>query len=956
MIGCVTLSDCLHLLFGNRKTVSLPLIRTKKRMNSSSKTLYLLDAYALIFRAYYAFIRNPRVNSKGLNTSAIFGFTNSLLEIIAKEKPDHLAVAFDPSGPNFRHNLYPDYKAHREATPEDIKTAVPYIQAMLKAMRIPVLVVPGYEADDVIGTLAKMSEETGYKVFMVTPDKDYAQLVSENIMMYKPKSNGNETELWGPKEVCEQFEISHPDQVIDILGLWGDSADNIPGCPGIGEKKAKQLIQEFGSIQGVYAHIDTQKGKQKENLIAFKDQVFLSRKLATIDIQVPLEFDEQSLAMEKPDMAALKILFEELEFRTLMQRMQELFNPQPAAFSGDLFSQAGIAISPAPDTSLLDTSESIPHQYHLIDNPMALISLIMDLSTQKVFCMDTETTSLQPLDAELVGLSFCWKAHEAYYVPVPADRAEAQALIEQFRPVFEDEHILKIGQNIKYDLLVLRNYHLEVKGLLFDTMVAHFLLHPSLKHNMDFMAETHLKYKPISIETLIGSKEKGQGSMRHVAIDHIKEYAAEDADITFQLYSQFKEKIEVSNLKELFYNIEMPLIPVLAEMEHTGVKLNAPALDDYAVLLRQQIAELEKQIQELAGMPFNIASPKQVGEVLFEHLKIDREAKKTKTGQYSTNEETLQKLKDAHPVVVAILEYRGLVKLLNTYVETLPKLIHSSTGRVHTSYNQTIVVTGRLSSTNPNLQNIPIRDENGREIRKAFGVSDNQHIFLSADYSQVELRLMAHFSEDTHLMEAFKQGMDIHSTTASKIFKVPVNQVTTDMRRKAKTANFGIIYGISAFGLADRLNIPRKEAKEIIDGYFENFPGVKQYMDRCISGARETGYVETLFGRRRQLDDIHSRNSVVRGIAERNAINAPIQGTAADVIKLAMIDIHKQIKTRELKSKMILQVHDELNFEVYKPELEEMQTIVRTSMENACALKVPLIAETGTGQNWLEAH
>ncbi|MGV8828468.1 MAG: DNA polymerase I [Breznakibacter sp.] len=926
-------------------------------MSDSKNEVYFLDAYALIYRAYYAFIRNPRINSKGLNTSAIFGFTNSLLEVLTKGKPEYLAVAFDPAGLNFRHNLYPQYKANREATPEDIKLAVPYIKKILNAMHIPILEKEGFEADDVIGTMAKKAEQAGYKVFMVTPDKDYAQLVSENIKIYKPKSNGNDIEIWGVQEVCDHFEVQEPIQVIDILGLWGDAADNIPGCPNIGEKKAKALIKEYGSIDGVYQNIEQQKGKQKENLATYEAQVKLSRQLATIDINVPIDFNQEDIKVDRPDSKELTRIFEELEFRTLITRIEDHFGMrQQAAPMGDLFAQAGINIPQTIDYSSFKTANNTDHNYYLIDNEMALTSLIMDLSVQKSFCFDTETTSLETTNAELVGISFSWKAHEAYYIPIPKEREAALEITEALRPVFEDRQIKKVGQNIKYDLLVLKNYNIDLKGELFDTMIAHFLLYPGLKNGMDFMAETYLHYRPISIEELIGKKGAQQGKMRDVTHEKIKEYAAEDADITWQLYEIFEPKLQESHIKDLFYNIEMPLVKVLADMEHTGVKIDDKALNIYAEVLKKQIAELEIKIQEIAGIPFNIASPKQVGEVLFDRLKIDKEAKKTKTGQYSTNEETLQKLKDAHPIVEAILEHRGLVKLLNTYVEALPKLINTTTERIHTSYNQTIVVTGRLSSTNPNLQNIPIRDESGKEIRKAFTASDEQHIFLSADYSQVELRLMAHFSEDKHLIEAFRQGEDIHTATAAKVFKVPAAEVTPDMRRKAKTANFGIIYGISAFGLAERLNIPRKEAKEIIDGYFENFPGVKNYMDACISKAREEGYVETLFGRRRQLDDINSRNSIVRGVAERNAINAPIQGTAADIIKIAMIDINQEMNSLNLKSKMILQVHDELNFDVCQEELETMKELVKRCMENACALKVPLTADMGIGKNWLEAH
>lgn len=924
-------------------------------MNNSKNELYLLDAYALIYRAYYAFIRNPRINSKGLNTSAIFGFTNSLLEVLSKSNPDHIAVAFDPSGPTFRHEMFDQYKANREATPEDIKIAVPYIKKILGAMHIPILEKQGYEADDVIGTIAKKAEAAGYNVFMVTPDKDYAQLVSPNIKIFKPKSNGNDIEIWGEKEVCENFEIERPLQVIDILGLWGDSADNIPGCPGIGEKKAKALIAEFKSIDGIYENIETQKGKQKENLINFKEQVKLSYQLATIDTNVPIEFIQEDLKVEKPDMQSLNEIFAELEFKTLMTRIESLFGQKQPTSTGDLFAQAGVEIETTNTPLKLRSAQDTPHNYYLIDNEMALMSLIIGLGSQPAFCFDTETTAIEATEAELVGMSFSWQSGEAYYIPFPADRGEAMKIIESLRPVFEDDKIIKVGQNIKYDLLVLKNYGLEVGGQMFDTMIAHFLLHPGMKNGMDYMAETHLGYKTIHIDDLIGKKGKEQLNMRNVPIETIKEYAAEDADITWQLYELFKPKLQGGALEKLFFEIEMPLVAVLTEMEHTGVKINSDSLNQYSLILKEQIASLDLKIQEIAGIPFNTASPKQVGEILFDRLKIDKDAKKTKTGQYSTNEETLQKLKNAHPIVEMILDLRGLQKLQGTYVEALPKLINPRTGRIHTSYNQTVVVTGRLSSTNPNLQNIPIRDENGKEIRKAFTAGDN-NLFLSADYSQVELRLMAHFSEDGHLIEAFNRGDDIHRATAAKIFKVTQDEVTSDMRRKAKTANFGIIYGISAFGLSERLNISRSEAKEIIDGYFESFPGVKRYMDECIAKARETGYVETLFGRRRQLDDINSRNAVVRGMAERNAINAPIQGTAADIIKIAMINIFKRFNELQLKSKMILQVHDELNFDVVPEELERVKKTVTECMEKAYRLKVPLVADIGTGANWLEAH
>ncbi len=932
-------------------------IRNQQNMSTETekKDLYLLDAYALIFRAYYAFIRNPRINSKGFNTSAIFGFTNSLLEILTKENPSHIAVVFDPSGPTFRHEEYPEYKANRDATPEDIKKSVPYIKQVIEAMNIPVIVKDGYEADDVIGTLSAKASEKGYKTYMVTPDKDYAQLVKDNVFMYKPRSKGGGIDIWGIDQVKENFEVESPIQVIDILALWGDAADNIPGCPGVGEKRAKDMIKNYGSIDGIYENIDQLKGKQKENMINFKDQVKLSYHLATICLDVPVELDEKALEREKPNLEAVSKLFEELEFKNLLSRVSNLYGSKPA--QGSLFDMPVETSTEQPEIqSSFKTINDIAHHYYLVDNEMKLASLKAELSVQPRFCFDTETTSVHAMEAELVGMSFSWKAHEAYYVPVPAGKDEALKLVAGFKEIFDDTQIIKVAQNLKYDMLVLKNYGINIEGPFFDTMVAHHLLYPGHKNGMDYMSETYLNYSPITYETVVGSKGKNQKNMRDIEPALVRDYAAEDADVTLQLAEKFEKELQESDVKELFENIEMPLVKVLADMEFEGVRIDDKALADYAEQLKTTIAQLEKSITDLAGKEFNIASPKQVGEILFEHLAIDDKAKKTKSGQYSTNEETLQKLKDRHEIIPAILEYRGLVKLLNTYVEALPKLINTSTQKIHTSYNQTTVVTGRLSSTNPNLQNIPIRDEYGKEIRKAFTASDDKHQFLSADYSQVELRLMAHFSKDEHLIAAFNRGEDIHAATAAKIFKVPLEEVDSDMRRKAKTANFGIIYGISAFGLADRLTIPRKEAKEIIDGYFESFPGVKQFMDDCIAKAREKGYVETLHHRRRDLSDINSRNGVVRGVAERNAINAPIQGTAADIIKQAMVNIHKHFVVENLSSKMILQVHDELNFDVVESEMDKVKEIVKQEMEHAIKLSVPLDVDMGTGQNWLEAH
>lgn len=922
-------------------------------MAEETKRLYLLDAYALIFRAYYAFIKNPRVNSKGLNTSAIFGFFNSLLEILGKENPTHIAVAFDPAGPTFRHEMYHEYKAHRDETPEDIRKAVPIIKQLLEAMNIAVVQVPNYEADDVIGTMSRIAYDNGFETYMVTPDKDYAQLVNDKVFMCKPGSGGSGLEVLGKSEVASLFGVDEPIQVVDILGLWGDSADNIPGCPGIGEKKAKDIVSKYKSIEGIYEHIDEFTGKQKENLLAFRQQVELSKVLAKIHTEVPVEWDEQRMLAQKPNFDVLNPLLDELEFKTLASRIRDMYAPVPPV-QGSLFDIP--AAQPDAVSHQYKTIHDTPHQYFLVDNDMAVLSLVAELSVQPEFCFDTETTGLDVYGSELVGMSFSWEPGVAYYVPVPSKPTEASALLMSFKSVFEDESILKIGQNIKFDYMMLMQYGIEVKGAFFDTMVAHHLINPGLRHNMDFLAETYLNYRPVSIDELIGKKGKGQLNMRQVNVEVAKDYAAEDADITLQLKYKLKVELEKQGLTGFFNLVEMPLVRVLASMEMEGVRIDAAELAAYSVQLTQRIESLEREILELAGEPFNIASPKQVGDVLFEKLRIDPNAKKTKTGQYSTDEETLQKLKDKHPVVAKILDHRGLKKLLSTYVDALPALINKKTDRLHTSYNQAIVVTGRLSSTNPNLQNIPIRDEEGREIRKAFTARDVEHVFLSADYSQVELRLMAHFSQDPHLIEAFNKGEDVHAATASRIFNVPLGEVTSDMRRKAKTANFGIIYGISSFGLAERLNIGRSEAKALIDGYFENFPGVKKFMESCVSDARQKGYVSTLSGRKRYLPDIDSRNAVVRGVAERNAINAPIQGTAADIIKEAMVKIASAFEQQGVRSKMILQVHDELNFDVRKDEVEKVREIVKSCMENAVTISVPLEVEIGVGANWLEAH
>ena len=917
--------------------------------------LFLLDAYALIYRSYFAFIKNPRFNSKGLNTSTMLGFVNSLEMLLNKENPTHIAVVFDVHAPTFRHEMYKEYKGTRDEMPEDIRKAIPWVRKIIEAYNIPILEKAGFEADDVIGTLAKKGEKEGYQVFMMTPDKDYAQLVSENIFMYKPGRAGNDVEIWGVEEVKKKFEIDTPDQVIDILGLMGDTADNIPGCPGIGPKTAMKLISTYHSVDGIYEHLDELKGKQKENLATHEAQVRLSRKLVEIIQDVPVEFDEKSLTKDAPNIEELREIFNELELRTLAQKLGATKQPAQISFEqGTLFGS-----SEEPEQVMrkdLTNIETTPHTYYLIENAMQRASLRAELSVQNEFCFDTETTGLDTHSAELVCLSFSYKKGEAYCVTLPQKRDEAQKVVEEFRLVFEDENVGKIGQNIKFDILMLKHYGVEVKGPIYDTMIAHYLIQPELRHNLDYLCETYLGYQKVETENLIGKKGKKQQSMRQVPVEKLKNYACEDADLTFQLKLGIDPELDKTGVRSVFNEIEMPLIPVLADMEMAGVSLNTNELDIFAEKLRQQIIELEKEIIELAGESFNLSSPKQLGPILFEKLKIDSKGKKTKTKQYSTAEEVLSKLVDKHPIIPKILEFRGLKKLLSTYVEALPLLINAKTGKLHTSYNQAIAATGRLSSTNPNLQNIPIRDENGREIRKAFTASDDQHVFLSADYSQIELRIMAALSKDKNLLEAFRNKQDVHATTASKIYKVPLEEVTSDMRRKAKTANFGIIYGISAFGLSERLNISRTEAKELIDGYFENFSRVKEFMDESINVARDKGFVETIRGRRRYLKDINSANAVVRGVAERNAINAPIQGSAADIIKLAMINIWNELNKQNLQSKMILQVHDELNFDVPKDELEQVKAIVKEQMEHAVDIGLPLTVEMDAGTNWMEAH
>src|SRR6056297_166422 len=922
-----------------------------------SKNLYLLDAYALIYRSYYAFIKNPRFNSKGLNTSAIYGFTNTLIDLIAKENPSHVAVVFDPPGPTFRHDMYKEYKAQREAMPEDIRKSIPYIKNIIEGFQIPILQVDGYEADDVIGSLAKQAENEGFITYMMTPDKDYGQLISDHIMMYKPGRAGGDMEIIDKTKICEKFKIDRPEQIIDIMGLMGDSSDNIPGAPGIGEKTAVKLIEKYRSIENIYKNIDELKGKQKEKLLDNKDQVMLSKELVTIKLDVPVKIDVKKLVLDDPDEALLTKLFEELEFRSTARRLfqKEIITTQAGSvMQGSLFGENDTDKQASQETKNISNTD---HEYILIDDEKKRNKLIDQLKKLKEFCFDTETTELNPHNAEIVGFSISWEVHKAYYIHIPKEQKEAQKIVDAFKDVFENKDIRKIGQNIKYDILVLKNYGIKVQGEIFDSMIAHYLLQPDLRHNLNYLAEQYPGYRPVEIEELIGKKGANQGSMRNVPLDQLKDYAAEDADLTFQLKELCEKELHKTGLADLSETIEMPLIPVLAEMESEGVKINTNALNDYAKELNKELIKIKEKIIDQAGISFNISSPKQLGEILFDKLKLDPNAKKTKSKQYSTSEETLVKLADKHPIVNDVLEFRSLKKLLSTYIEALPKLINKKTGKIHTSFNQAIAATGRLSSNNPNLQNIPIREERGREIRKAFIPSDKDHILLAADYSQIELRIMAHMSGDKKLIEAFRNNEDIHSSTAAQIFHLnKPEDVTQEQRRKAKTANFGIIYGISAFGLSQRLNIPRKEAKEIIDAYFNNFSRVKEYMDQRIEAAREKGYVETIWGRKRFLENINSRNATLRGMAERNAINAPIQGSAADLIKVAMLQIDRELIKKKYQSKLILQVHDELIFDVYRPELKKLTQLVSDKMENAHKLDVPLTVETGTGENWLEAH
>lgn len=934
----------------------------------SNKKLFLLDGMALIYRAHFALSKNPRFTSTGINTSAVMGFTNTLLEVLKKEKPTHIAVVFDTEAPTERHTEFEAYKAHREAMPEDLSKAIPYIFRLIEGFNIPVITKDGYEADDIIGTLAKEGEKQGFQVYCMTPDKDFAQLVSENIFIYKPARMGNEMEILGVKEVLAKWEIERVDQVIDILGLWGDAVDNIPGIPGIGEKTAKALIKQYGSMENIFANSHELKGKQKENIENHVEQGLISKKLATIILNVPIEFNEQHLQLEEPSKDLLEPLFAELEFRTIGKRVfGESFtvNEGKASIQQDLFGNA-VAMPPSKEIenqpSLFDTPidakniENTPHDYQLVDTAEKRKDLVSLLLQQKKISFDTETTGIDANLVDLVGLSFSIEAGKGYYIPTPQNKEETLAILEDFRPVFENENITKIGQNIKYDLLVLKWYGFELKGELFDTMLAHYLIDPDTRHNMDVLSENYLGYTPISITSLIGAKGKGQLNMKDVPVEKVVDYAAEDADVTLQLANVFEPMLQERNARKLASDIENPLIFVLADMEKEGVRIDIDTLATYSVQLQEEIAKAELNVYDKAGLKFNLASPKQLGEVLFDHLKLDPKAKKTKTGQYQTGEDVLTALAAKSDIVQDILDFRQMQKLKSTYVDALPLLVNPRTGRVHTSYNQAVAATGRLSSNNPNLQNIPIKTDRGREVRKAFIPRDENHILLSADYSQIELRIIAEISKEQNMLEAFLNGIDIHTATAAKVYGIDVADVTSTQRRNAKAVNFGIIYGQSAFGLSQNLNIPRKEAAEIIEQYFIQYPGIKNYMNNTMNFARENGYVETIMGRRRYLRDINSANMTVRGYAERNAINAPIQGSAADMIKIAMINIHKDMAAQKLQSKMTMQVHDELVFDVIKGEKEQVKEIITHRMKTAIKTEVPIEIEIGEGLNWLEAH
>lgn len=926
------------------------------------KKLFLLDAYALIYRAYYALNKNPRINSKGLNTSAILGFANTLWEVLSNENPDYIGVVFDPKGGTFRNEMYPAYKANREKTPEDISLSIPYIKQLIEAFNIPVVLVENYEADDVIGTLAKQAEKENLLIFMMTPDKDFGQLVSENIKMYKPARMGNKAEILGVEEVCEKFGVQRPEQVIDFLGLSGDVSDNIPGIAGVGPVTAKKLIAQFDSIEEMVKRTDEIKNpKLRDKVEAAIEDALMSKKLATIDINAPISFDLKSYERKEPNAEALKEITTELEFRTFASRVLRQVasassSTEEAQTSGgqiDMFGSAGVEIPIESDYKTLETQA---HNYELVDTPEKRKKLIETLASSMAFCFDTETTGLDPNTDELVGLSFSYGHNSGFYVHLPQNFAEAEAVMQEFKSVFENDSIGKIGQNLKFDISFLKWYGVEVKGRLFDTMIAHYLLQPDMRHGMDVLAENYLNYKPMSIEKLIGKKGKNQKSMRDVPVDLLKEYACEDADITLQLKDIFEPKLHEAGLLDLFNEIEIPLISVLASMEGEGVNLDSEALNKFSLELGEEIVKLNEQIQEMAGAQFNVSSPKQLGEILFGQMKIVEKAKKTKSGQYSTGEDVLLKLENKHPIIRAILDYRSLTKLKSTYVDALPLLVNPRTRRIHTSYNQTVAATGRLSSTNPNLQNIPIRTEKGREIRKAFVPRNANYTLFAADYSQIELRIIASLSGDKAMMQAFHDGIDIHTATAAKVYDVPIDEVTKDMRRNAKGVNFGIIYGISAFGLAENIGISRKEAAEIIANYFASYPAIKDFMEQTKISAREKGYVETIKGRRRYLKDINSSNAIVRGFAERNAINAPIQGSSADMIKVAMINVQKRMLEKNMRSKMILQVHDELVFDAHLDEVEELKVLVEKEMREAIPLNIPIVVDMNTGKNWLEAH
>ena len=943
---------------------------------SKPKKLFLLDAFALIFRGYYAFIKNPRINSKGMDTSAIFGFMNSLLDVIKREKPDYLAVCFDKGGSVSRKELFEDYKANRNETPEAIKIAVPYIQQILEAMQIPVIEKAGFEADDIIGTLAKQAEKEGFQTFMVTPDKDFAQLVSENIFMYRPARMGNAIEIWGIPEVQARFEIERPEQVIDYLGMMGDAVDNIPGLPGVGDKTAKKFLKEYGSMEVLLENTHQLKGKMKERIEANKELGMLSKELAKIILDVPVTFEADSYKLTDPNIQEVQPLFDELEFRRMQETIQRIFNssgvvavpkeknvvvsPTPIANNGqmDLFAPAGAGIiSPTEDTiQSKQTLVNTPHAYQYIDSPLAFSLLMEKLLKQKSVCFDTETTSINALQAELVGIAFSWGNHKGYYLPFPDDQKDAQKIIEQIRPFFEQEGIEKVGHNLKYDLKVLSNYNLSVKGPLYDTLIAHYLINPDRRHGMDILAASYLNYEPQPITDLIGKKGKNQGNMRDVSLKDQTQYAAEDADITWQLKQYFEKELDAADNQKLFQTVELPLVPVLTAMEKEGINLNVSFLNEFAKTLEIDSARLQKEIFEQAGEEFNLASPKQLGLVLFDKLKLVEKPKKTKTGQYSTAEDVLSSLAKNHSIIANILNWRSIQKLLSTYVIALPDEINPKTGRVHTVYNQAVAATGRLSSNAPNLQNIPIRTERGQQVRKAFIPRDENHVLLAADYSQIELRIIAALSKDPSMVAAFQNNEDIHATTAAKVFGVPLEEVTRTQRSNAKTVNFGIIYGVSAFGLSQQTDLSRSESKELIDTYYESYPKLKAYMSSQIDFARDNGYVATVLGRRRYLKDILSQNAIVRGAAERNAVNAPIQGSAADIIKIAMINIHKRLETGDWKAKMLLQVHDELVFDVPRTETESLSAMVKEEMENAFVMDVPLVVDLGIGENWLEAH